>query len=396
MGFDIQKSTQEKFDTLDGAIAFAESEHKAVYRLPFKNFLSQGAMFREDRFLGGGDTQLQFNEYSFDAICRLAGTNRFFLERVAESGLTSKLLNDVFQAGNATKPLDTLELVCDEKTNQVLGLVSDKYIGYSNKQFIEDVLGCLNPSQQKSLFPDTTGYEFKGAYSVNTRLFMRLTSTHVAGSVAGWGGEGEDKSEIGVEFSNSMAGGHAVRLSYFIHRLVCANGLTAKVAGDKGRLIHSGDEKKFRERLHDKAAGVVGSLKHAKRMIETLGSLEFDAAKLAKHYDINDVLDIFPDKQAREDFKSTFKEHQYPDAADAKERALQRSIDQYKELPMALGNDEAKQVFGSSYRNNASMYDFINVFTAYAKGCEIAQRVQMEEKAGELAGWIEKNKRKFK
>jgi hypothetical protein len=396
MSFTIQKATQKKFDTLDDAVAFATTEQEKIYRLPLKGFLSKGAHFHGDQYLGDPSTKLQFNEHSFDAICRLAGTNRFFIERISEEELASKVLNDIFQSGETTKKLDTLELVCDEASNQVVGVVSGKFVGYSNKQFIDDVLDCIGPSPQKSLFPDTGAFEFKEAYSVNTRLFMRLTSTHVAGCVAGWGGEGEDRSEIGVEFSNSMAGGHALRLAYFIHRLVCANGLVAKVGGDDGRLIHSGDEKKFRERLHEKATGVIGNLKNARKMIETLGSLEFDAAKLAKHYDINDVLDIFPDPEVRDNFKKAFRNREYPNAADAKDKKLQRSTDQFKELPLMLGNDEAKKVFKSGYRDNASMYDFINVFTAYAKECEIAKRVQMEEKAGELAGWIASNKRKFK
>ena len=71
-----------------------------------------------------------------------------------------------------------------------------------------------------------------------------------------------DGDEIG-------AGGHAVRLAYFIHRLICANGLVAQVAGGRGRLVHSGDPKKFRQRLHEKANGVLAGIQTAKTMIET-------------------------------------------------------------------------------------------------------------------------------
>jgi hypothetical protein len=41
-----------------------------------------------------------------------------------------------------------------------------------------------------------------------------LVSRTVKGEISGRGGAGKDVSEIGVEVSNSMAGGHAVRLCW--------------------------------------------------------------------------------------------------------------------------------------------------------------------------------------
>jgi len=41
------------------------------------------------------------------------------------------------------------------------------------------------------------------------------------------------------------------------------------------------------------------------------------------------------------------------------------------------------------------MFDFINIFTEYAKELSPAQKIESQEKAGILADWIAKNKRKF-
>jgi hypothetical protein len=41
------------------------------------------------------------------------------------------------------------------------------------------------------------------------------------------------------------------------------------------------------------------------------------------------------------------------------------------------------------------MFDFINVFTEYAKNQPTEKKIEIEEKAGVLAGWIAKNRRKF-
>ena len=260
MGFAVQESRQEHFEDILDALSFVDDEQSRIYRLPLKPYLNQGARFTDDKNFGVGDTALNLNEYGFDQICRLTGANPYFLKRLEEPGLASRILNDVLLSSNTTKPLDNLELVCDEESNQVIGLVSNKYVGYSNRVFLDDILAVLDGSGQKSLFPETGDFDFLGAYSVNTRLFMRIKSKHVVGKVDGRGGQREDVSEIGLEFSNSMAGGHAVRLSYFVHRLICANGLVAKVASGVGRLVHSGDEATFRDKLFKNTRNVLSSL----------------------------------------------------------------------------------------------------------------------------------------
>jgi hypothetical protein len=41
------------------------------------------------------------------------------------------------------------------------------------------------------------------------------------------------------------------------------------------------------------------------------------------------------------------------------------------------------------------MWDFINLFTEYAKELNMNDRLIVEERAGEFANWIASNKRKF-
>src|SRR4029077_7654005 len=89
--------------------------------------------------------------------------------------------------------------------------------------FLKDILCCLDRKNTGNLFPTTGEFVFKEAYSINSRLFLRLVSRTVKGVISGRGGAAKDVSEIGVEVSNSMAGGHAVRLSWFVFRLICAS-----------------------------------------------------------------------------------------------------------------------------------------------------------------------------
>ena len=55
----------------------------------------------------------------------------------------------------------------------------------------------------------------------------------------------------------------------------------------------------------------------------------------------------------------------------------------------------SRRIFDSQWRDNASMFDFINIFTEYAKDLKPIKKIETEEKAGALADWIAKNKRKF-
>ena len=195
---------------------------------------------------------------------------------------------------NTDRRANSSEIILDESTAVVIGVVSQKYVGYSNKAFLRDVLICLDEDNNGALFPDTMTSFFKVAYSINSRTLLRLVSKSVKGVISGIGGTGEDVSEIGVEVSNSMAGGHAVRLSWFVFRLICANGLVAQVAGSQGRIVHSGDKESFRKRLYASGRGLFASLGRSKHMIENLASIQFDPVGLAKHADLKMLFSIIP------------------------------------------------------------------------------------------------------
>jgi hypothetical protein len=64
-------------------------------------------------------------------------------------------------------------------------------------------------------------------------------------------------------------------------------------------------------------------------------------------------------------------------------------------IPKTFAGKYAARVFNSPYRKNATMFDFINIFTEYAQTQPIHKRLEMEERAGVLADQIVKNKRKF-
>jgi hypothetical protein len=334
------------------------------------------------------------NNYGFQAVC-IVGVSDQTLLRLGTPELASSVLNDLLSGSlEREKKTERAEIVCDEETKSVIGVVSNKYIGYSNDTFVRDVLICLDEGNNGALFPDTGDLLFKEAYSINSRLFLRLASKSVKGVVSGSGGTGDDVSEIGVEVSNSMAGGHAVRLSWFVFRLICANGLIRKVGGNQGRVIHSGVEEGFRKRLYASTTGLLRSLGKAKRMIENLGSIPFKAQSLARHADLKLLFSIIPDRDLRVEALNQTKNRAYSETLKGT-REIERLSDAISALPYCLGGPEALSVFRSRWRDGASMYDFINIFTEHAKTLSNGKKIEAESRAGELAGWIAQNKRKF-
>jgi hypothetical protein len=188
--------------------------------------------------------------------------------------------------------------------------------------------------------------------------------------------------------------GRAVRLSWFVYRLICANGLVSPVSGSNGRIIHTGTEEGFRRRLYASANGLFGSLGKVKKMIENLGSIPFDPYKLAIHVDLKSLFSIVPGRDLQKEalgISIGIDDNNYS----YQDRNQQIACEAIAALPYCLGGNEALAVFGSPYRANASMYDFINIFTEHAKTLPYRQKIEVETKAGELASWISTHKRKF-
>lgn len=396
MTFETQQANAEKFDNLDNLLKFVDKEEQSIFRLSLKPFMEKGAKFIEDKGIGIPSLFYSFNQFSFENLCNLAGISALTLKNIQQSGLASNVLNDLFSSGKINKNLDTLQLICDESNKQVIGLVSESYTGYSNKQFLEDLVKGLDVSNhQSNLFPSLKEFEFNQAYSVNSRLYFRITSKKVSGIVKGKGGTGNDITKIGLEVSNTMAGGHALKIAYFVHRLICANGLTLPAAAEKSRIIHSGLKSKFEERLQKNIEGVLGSLNETRKTLNLLSGIQFDSNALAKHVDKKEIFQLIPDYDLESACEQEIAGTDYSEIKDKDQRSLAKLSDMIKVIPMQIGRYHSLAVFNSRFRDNASMWDFINVFTEYAKELPLPKRLETEKRSGQLADWIAKNKKKL-
>ena len=105
------------------------------------------------------------------------------------------------------------------------------------------------------------------------------------------------------------------------------------------------------------------------------------------------VFDIIPGSRSRIMEEHRIPKRQKPRMTPAERTEYEASIIDH--IPATFARKYAGRLFNSTYRDNATMFDFINIFTEYAQTQPIHKRLEIEERAGVLADQIVKNKRKF-
>ena len=114
--------------------------------------------------------------------------------------------------------------------------------------------------------------------------------------------------------------------------------------------------------------------------------------------DVNQrVFDIIPAcKQTICDKNDLFLRY-LSDSTKAERRELQLSHDSkvIGFIPGHFGGKFAGLIFKTVLRDKATVFDFVNVFTEYAKECAPALKLEIEERSGSLAKYIAENAKKF-
>lgn len=380
------------FNQLGQMEEWIATTQQELTRLPVRGLLDAGARFLDDEYLGDGETLLRFNERGFRALCNRLGYRFDALMMLGTPALASQVLNDLISQREILARLDNEEFVIDEARNTIIGLVSDSYVGYGNNQFHHQIRGLLDSIAA----PDE--FRFFEGYGVNTELTIRYTSEKRRGTLKNYRGEADDISLLGLEFKNSMVGTSSVRLSYFLHRLVCTNGMMVPTAAATSRVFHSGDPASFQRRLTHCFSEVHRKLAILDQFLNDLAAIEFNPTWLAMDGKVVDaVFDIIPGSK----LELCRMHGQYlrlpPDCSATEKRRMKLEHDAalMRFLPARYGGQHANAVFNSPFRSNASLFDFLNVFTEYANTRPPSQRLEIQTKTGALAKYIANNPRKF-
>jgi hypothetical protein len=391
--FYTQTTSENTFSHWDDLLTWVEEEAESISRVSINGILQNGAKFQDDRYLGNRSFKLGFTKEGIKALCSRVGFPFVVLEMMNETGLTSRILNDLIRQDSVRNKLANTEFVIDEKVKgdlngHVCGIVSNKYFGYSNHSFVNDIRKFFD-------LQDLESFSLKEAFSINTKLHVRLISKHHCGVIAGKGGKSEDITEIGLELGNSMVGDAAVSVDYFLNRLVCANGLVLPAGCNTARVIHSGNTQSFHYRLNRAFNDVFSGLGEKTRYVNELNEIQFLPKRMAELNLSKMIFDIIPGSKSAviESQRSVFNNFLFRKLSS--EEKIRKEELAIRFLPNCFAGKLSKNVFNSIWRDNASMFDLINVFTEHAKEKPPAERIGIQKRSGKLAEWIIKNKKRF-
>ena len=394
MPFLCEPIVETQFASLKDVDSWLSNNEDRVERAPILDWIEKGARFFDDEYFGDEERFLRFNPNGIRVLLQKLGLRFDTLQRVERPGLISDLLNDLMVQKDMMERFEDHDFVVNTRSNTVLGAVSKSYVFYSNQDFIQDIQDLLGGGQMAFIPKDALGrFRYVSGFSVNTQLFLRFILRVESGRVTGPGGEGEDVTEIGIQFKNSLVGDAAVSIQYFVNRLLCANGLIVPAGASHSRIFHSGKRKSFMQRLERSFREVERKIGSTATAVKSLMSITFDPESLARTKLTRKVFDVIPGSRSKIMQDHRISKRQKTRMTLPEQIAHEATIIDH--IPKTYPGKYASRVFNSPYRTNATMFDFINIFTEYAKDQPIHQRLEIEERAGVLADQIVKNKRKF-
>jgi len=392
MAIITEQIEQKEFESYNDLKQWTKESSKNLNRVPVIKFLSNRACFYDDEYLGDGDYMVRFNENGFQHFCSILGFRTEMLKMIETPNLTSQVLNDLILQEKVQREFSNYDFVIDERKGIVVGIVSGTYVGYSNETYLKDIESLLkNNGMDEKL-------AFKKAYYVNSDLNLIFNATFIHGEIDGRGGKGKDVTEIGLVFRNSMVGSCSVSINYHLFRLACSNGMMVPTSESVKKIYHSGNIDNFQIRLNKSFLEIYRKLEMMKKLLIDLDNTNFNPDFLVKDRNVaNEIFDIIPGtKQAiSERFNLSLR---YPKGATEQlKREIQLNHDKeiISKIPDFYGGENSAKVFKSRWRDQATMFDFLNVFTEYAKTLTISKKLQIEEKTGALADYIYKNPKKF-
>ncbi len=378
MAFETQEVEEHRFDSLTDLKKHLSNEKNRFCMIPINDFVDKKATFFEDEYFGDDKDYVRFNEDGFRSFCQRFQLPVAFLHNLPEHNLASKAINNYFSKDKAKQKLERYSFVLDEEHKTVVGVVGIGYVGFSNETFLTVI---------EQVLPDGfSSYEFRECYWINTRLHLRVLSKEIkAGEITGEGGTDKDISKIGIEFRNSLVGNSPVRISYFIFRLLCANGLIHSGSKNTGAVYHRGKTETFVLRLEQRILPVIDSLGLVAKFIDDLMEIPYSIERLVDTGGAKEVYKVL----------GLYKGEKAERKKLAGKKIRDFDIDKIREYPKRFGGTLTNKVFNSTWRDNQSMFDFVNIFTEFAKTQTPRKRLATEEEAGKLANWIMENKRKF-
>ena len=381
----IEANFVEKFENLEEVRGYCEEEHNKILYLP-----NDGDTFymADDRKIHSTGNTLPFEGCTFTepgikAFFTKMGVSGLFPCMMApnQSGVSSDFVTKLLDEPSIRSNLRNQQFIVDSRMpdNPIIGMVSKTYLKYSNHKFIQ---GFFSENNDLDL-------DFTRAFVDNTKLTINLSEKDFTGIVI----DGKpDRVKLGLYSGNSMIGNAPLWSEVGALDSYCTNGIRLPKSVGGGRIIHRGHSI-WRGEIDNMVHNTRKSYDRVKKQIETTLNIPFntDTARIMLENDA--PIDIPRDSRVPHKYWTT--KRKFADSVEST-KALDHSINFVNQIPYKFGGGNTQKIFNSPHRKgNTSMYHFIGAFTEYAQEQPVREQYRIEEEAGELVNWFDKNSSKF-
>ena len=360
----IETQTYSSFEHLKHNVALEEDQTSYTH-VPME------IIFEDDQWI---NNQYTFNTHGIKALCQATNVNGLFstMEAMEHPHMSSTFLNKLFAQQSIKNELASKRLVVNGDT--IVGVVGSRYLPYSNSQFLDDL---FRDNKNESL-------ELERATVTNTKMTANFVEKRMGFKMK----EGEDFTKIGISVRNSGVGDTKVGTDIFTLRPKCLNGMMHYVNKGSTSTNHTGMADLMKYKLDQIITLAKDQYEVIKDRVQALTQIPYTNSTADTFLKLQAPVEILP--QLRKAKLWTPKK-KFSDVTTHQED-LTRSIQILNEVPTKYGGVHTLAVWNSTFRDQNSMYDWVEAFTEHAQTLPAEVQLEVEQGAGELTAWISDHK----
>jgi len=360
----IETQTYSSFEHLKHNVALEEDQTSYTH-VPME------IIFEDDQWI---NNQYTFNTHGIKALCQATNVNGLFstMEAMEHPHMSSTFLNKLFDQQSIKNELASKRLVVIDGT--IVGVVGSRYLPYSNSQFLDDL---FRDDKNDSL-------ELERAVVTNTKMTANFAERSMGFKMK----EGEDFTKIGISVRNSGVGDTKVGTNIFTLRPKCLNGMMHYVNKGSTSTKHTGMADLMKYKLDQIITLAKDQYEVVKERVQTLTQIPYTNTTADTFLKLEAPVDILP--QLKRDKLWTPKK-KFSDV-NTHHEDLSRSKKILDEVPTKYGGAHTLAVWNSVYRDQNSMYEWVEAFTEHAQTLPAEVQLEVEQGAGELTAWISDHK----
>ena len=360
----IETQTYSSFEHLKHNVALEEDQTSYTH-VPME------IIFEDDQWI---NNQYTFNTHGIKALCQATNVNGLFstMEAMEHPHMSSTFLNKLFDQQSIKNELASKRLVVIDGT--IVGVVGSRYLPYSNSQFLDDL---FRDDKNESL-------ELERAVVTNTKMTANFAERSMGFKMK----EGEDFTKIGISVRNSGVGDTKVGTNIFTLRPKCLNGMMHYVNKGSTSTKHTGMADLMKYKLDQIITLAKDQYEVVKERVQTLTQIPYTNTTADTFLKLEAPVDILP--QLKRDKLWTPKK-KFSDV-NTHHEDLSRSKKILDEVPTKYGGAHTLAVWNSVYRDQNSMYEWVEAFTEHAQTLPAEVQLEVEQGAGALTAWISDHK----